>query len=146
AKCHPNASECAGVCLSFGPDQTMCSSPCSLGGEKLDTQDCGGLQNGLCIFGPQKDGLGDGGYCTPSCDVHEQCQNPLLWCFSFAGPTGTTLPKGYCFLAKECPGGNSDCSGTGMPCVTTQYGPYCIDAARFATATPNGAGGSGGGP
>ena len=143
---------CAGTCLFFQSGQTMCSSPCVLGGAGLDSQDCGGVAHGLCAFGPSDNGAGDFGYCSPSCAAQSDCDNPHFWCFSVQGYT-EVVGKGYCYSATPCPGGQADCVDAEkhpLPstCTSTPHGPFCLDPAyppaQGGAGGGGGAGGSGG--
>lgn len=142
AKCDPMAAdpECAGVCVNFSDGPTMCSNRCVLGGT-LDGDDCGGLDAGLCVFRPTTSGIGDYGFCTPSCTQHDDCQNPDFWCFD-----NTFSAKGYCFVATACPGGQADCVGADNEvCTDTKYGPFCLDPYPLGSAGTGGGGTGGGG-
>jgi hypothetical protein len=137
--CDPTMTDttCAGVCIGFDSGVTMCSRPCVLGGVVTDTDDCGGLDQGLCAFRPKANGPGDAGYCTPSCTAAEDCQNPSFWCFTVPMISAQNQ-KGYCFAATPCPGGQNDCiaaNGANYTCTSTAYGPYCLDPA-FLPAMP----------
>ncbi|MFO0756566.1 MAG: hypothetical protein U0359_08755 [Byssovorax sp.] len=124
---------CAGTCVNFQFGSTMCSTLCVLGGDGLGAQDCGGVENGLCAFGPSDNGAGDFGYCTPSCVDQAGCADAHFWCFSVAGYTDQ-IGKGYCFSAVPCPNGQADCvDAQGMPlpytCTETASGKLCLDPA-----------------
>jgi hypothetical protein len=137
-RCNAPRDVCNGVCVDLGDGQSMCSSPCNLGGESLTTHDCGGIDHGICAIGKQASGLGDQGFCTNACTTHEECQVPIVFCFNVPGPPpdAPVLPKGFCLVAPQCPGGQADCDAqqAGLPCVDTAYGPYCVDPALFASA------------
>ncbi|MEO7329252.1 MAG: hypothetical protein ABI193_11780, partial [Minicystis sp.] len=140
-------SACAGTCLYFQFGQTMCSSPCVLGGAGLDSTDCGGVEQGLCAFGPSDNGAGDFGFCSPACTAQSECDNPRFWCFSVQGYTDT-VGKGYCFGAVPCPGGQSECVDADMHplsavCTDTPHGSYCLDPA-FPPPIGDSDGGAGG--
>jgi hypothetical protein len=144
--CNPDANppECEGVCVNFTSGETMCSNRCVLGGE-LDSLDCGGLTEGVCVFRPSGYGPGDQGFCSPSCEVQSDCQNPDWWCFS-----NTFAPQGFCFGTADCPNGQADCEaadpGTTNVCTNTIHGPKCLDPAiPLGGAGTGGAGGGGGG-
>lgn len=144
AACDPTTplSACGGICAGFDNGAAMCSSPCVLGGEKLDTTDCGGVENGFCAFRLAAYGVGDIGHCTPSCNVQSDCQNPSFWCFDVPGLSEQSQ-RGYCFAAIACAGGQDDCTAGGAPddvCTDTPFGPRCLDPDH-----PLGSGGSGGG-
>ncbi|MFT3766362.1 MAG: hypothetical protein QM820_12750 [Minicystis sp.] len=141
---------CGGLCVGFDSGVAMCSSPCVLGGEKVNTADCGGPERGFCAFRPQPNGPGDVGYCTPSCEAHADCSAPSFWCFTFPGLTDV-VHKGYCFAAVPCPGGQDDCVNAGSSsdiCTKTAYGPLCLDQSfpfdKGGTGGSGGGGGSGG--
>lgn len=132
--CDPDNDTCEGRCVSFtGGTLTMCSNVCVLGGE-LDGFDCGGLENGVCVFRPSGYGPGDHGFCSPACSVQTDCNNPDWWCFG-----NTFATNGFCFTATPCPNGQGDCDATDL-CTQTQHGPFCLDP-----AIPLGEGGGGGG-
>ena len=133
AACDPNATDstCAGLCVGFNSGVAMCSSRCVLGGEKLDTADCGGAEQGLCAFRPAANGAGDAGYCSPSCAAQNDCQTPNFWCFDIAGVSDQTQ-RGSCFAAAPCPAGQADCvaaNDANFTCTDTPYGAYCLDPA-----------------
>ncbi len=145
ASCDPmqDPPACAGTCLYFNFGQTMCSSPCVLGGAALESSDCGGVEHGLCAFGPSDNGAGDFGFCSPSCADQSECDNPHFWCFSEPGYT-EIVGKGYCFGAVPCPGGQGECVDadnhpTSAICTETPQGFYCLDPAF--PPTPGGGGG-----
>jgi hypothetical protein len=137
AACDQNNDECAGLCIGFKSGDTMCSSPCVLGGELLSTDDCGGPEEGLCVFRPAANGAGDYGFCTPSCSAHDECQGPAFWCFGLAG-VSEVVQRGYCFGASPCPGGQPDCDAKGgWTCTDTAYGKFCLDPSYpFTPITP----------
>ncbi len=143
AKCDQMAQtpECAGLCVSFGGDITMCSSPCGLGGDFTDltaVADCGGIDKGVCAYSPKGNGAGDFGFCAPACKVHDECQNPTFWC------NDVNLPdSGFCFGSDPCPNGQSDCKSPDK-CTDTKYGPICLDPKYpLGSAAPAGTGSSG---
>lgn len=136
ASCTPgiDPSPCGGLCVGFDSGIGMCSSPCVLGGEKDSSSDCGGPERGFCFFRPQTNGVGDVGFCSPSCASQADCASPNFWCF-----TVPELGRGYCFTATPCPNGPSDCHA-GTACTDTPGGPLCLDPQY-----PLGGGGAGGG-
>ncbi len=101
--CDPSQTTgaCAGVCVGFDTGVAICSEPCvlgALGGDALQSPNCGGPYQGLCAFHPKANGPGDTGFCTPSCKAQGDCENPNFWCFGV--PTLTAeLHVGYCFAA-----------------------------------------------
>jgi hypothetical protein len=130
AKCDPQATtpECAGICVGFGDGITACSSPCALGGEidptdPASSPDCGGLNNGLCVYSAAMSGAGDLGFCGGACTEQDDCQNPAFWCKDVGG-----LPKGYCLGGTPCPNGQTDCKSAGETCKDTKYGPFCTNS------------------
>src|SRR5262249_25026680 len=136
--------QCAGICLEITnktPPDTMCSSLCVLGGKVSGTDDCGGLDKGLCFYMPQGSGPGDAGFCAPACSAQDECQKPALCCPSVLGVPGPGVQTGYCFGAVSCPKGQSDC-GPNYTCTMMMYGPFCLDP---AFPMHGGAGGAGGG-
>jgi hypothetical protein len=129
--CDPNESPtpCAGLCVSFDSGVAMCSTHCVLGG--TNAFDCGGPEHGFCAFRPTANGAGDGGFCTPACAAHTDCQNPTFWCFNVPGLSSASN-KGYCFAATPCPGGQSDCiaaNDSNYLCTQTPAGSFCLDTA-----------------
>jgi hypothetical protein len=131
--CDPMATDtsCAGLCVGFNSGVAMCSSRCVLGGEKLQTSDCGGPAHGICAFRPAANGPGDAGYCSPSCGAQSDCQTPNFWCFDIAGVSEQTH-RGYCFAAASCPNGQADCvaaNDANFTCTATPYGAFCLDPA-----------------
>lgn len=131
AKCDPMAMppECAGLCVTFGGGATACSSACvlgAIGGDILNSPNCGGITNGICGYLSQGYGAGDVGFCAPACTAHDQCQNPTFWCYGVGGLTGTSIQNGFCFGATPCPNGQANCQFGGT-CTMTAYGPFCID-------------------
>jgi hypothetical protein len=130
--CDPSkeVDTCAGLCVGFQTGDSMCSEPCVLGGAGVASPACGGPDEGLCAFHPATNGAGDTGFCTPSCGLQSDCQNPSFWCFAVAPLTAVTQ-RGYCFAATPCPNGPPDCSpGDGGPvytCTGTAAGPFCLD-------------------
>jgi hypothetical protein len=126
AACDPTATNpCAGRCVGFDSAVGLCSMACVLGGAGLDAHDCGGPEKGLCAFHPANAGPGDGGWCTPSCQLQSDCASPDFFCRSVAGLT-ETLNLGYCFGAKPCPLG-SECGADDGQCTLTTAGAYCLD-------------------
>lgn len=140
--CDPMADppECEGVCVNFSGGTTMCSNRCVLGGE-IDTFDCGGLDEGVCVFRPNGYGPGDQGFCSPACSVQSDCNNPTWWCFS-----NNFAPNGFCFSATPCPNGQSDCTDSTDLCTQTIHGPFCLDPVipLGSAGTGGGGGGTGG--
>lgn len=133
---------CGGLCVGFDSGAGICSSPCVLGGEKIETADCGGPDRGFCAYRPVTSGLGDVGYCSPACQSQSDCDSPDFWCFAVAGLT-EIVQRGYCFTATPCPGGQADCDDAGLTnvtCTDTSYGAFCLDPTY-----PPGGGGTGGG-
>jgi hypothetical protein len=151
-------SGCAGVCVSFmGSNDTMCSSPCELGGDPDDatgSPSCGGVTRGLCAFVPPGNGAGDYGFCSPACSTQDDCQTPSFWCFALPGITGVNgVTNGYCFQSTPCRDGPDDCTQLdGATCVQTTYGPQCLSGGfPLGSTAPDGGtdggddGGTGGG-
>jgi hypothetical protein len=138
--------DCAGYCrpLTPDPDVGICASDCVLGGEVVTSNDCGGIDEGLCIIIWYQYGAGDGGGCVPACSSHDDCAHPTYWCASILGPG----QPGHCVSGiPSCSSGRCD-DGT---CTETIYGKRCLDPQYpLGSATPGtggatGAGGSGGG-
>lgn len=127
AACNPDAkvAECAGFCQKFtGTDASICSSPCVLGDSDLaNTNDCGGLSVGLCVFKPVGYGAGDFGRCTLACTEHGQCANPSWWCNG-----NNFADNGYCFTTTDCKI-TTDCAmaGTNYACIMTKSGGKCLE-------------------
>jgi hypothetical protein len=142
---------CEGVCVSFsgGDMLTMCTNRCVLGGELETTNDCGGLDQGLCVFRPTGYGAGDQGFCAQPCSVQTDCNNPDWWCFS-----NDYAPQGFCFGTDPCPNGQGDCDPqSGTTCTTTQHGDFCLDpviplgeggGSSSSSSSASGTGGAGG--
>jgi hypothetical protein len=132
ASCDPKATapECAGICVGFTSGETICSRDCVLGGnsmDPMDTPNCGGVTEGICVFRPSKHGAGDQGYCSPACKAHDECQNPTFWCSPVGGLTGMGVDNGFCFIATPCPNGASDCAAIkDTTCTDTKFGPRCL--------------------
>jgi hypothetical protein len=133
AVCDPTAAQstCAGVCIGFDGGAATCTRPCVLGGEEINTHDCGGPEQGLCGYYPPTNGAGDTGFCAPACLAASDCQNPSFWCFPISTLT-MQVNKGYCFTAQPCPNGQADC--TAYTCTPTSYGSFCLDP-MFAPST-----------
>jgi hypothetical protein len=116
--------------------------------------DCGGIENGLCLYlpvvmgcpqGQVCVGAGDVGFCGGGCKAHDECGAPDLWCrgILMGGPVG------YCVGEDPCPNGQMDCS-MGTTCTDTKVGKFCLDTKYpLGTLAPDmgsgGAGGMGGG-
>lgn len=136
APCDPK-TPCAGVCIGFATPSTpsMCSQPCVLGGSAAQTDDCGGLGQGLCAFHPSTSGAGDTGFCTPACTSQQDCSIPGFGCFSVPSVT-EQQGKGYCFAATPCAASDAGDTGdagdggdAGCVCTQTASGPLCLDPA-----------------
>lgn len=123
--CTAEPDLCLGVCAVFESEAAMCSRHCVLGGA-LDSKDCGGKLEGVCLHPPSGRGAGDRGYCAGACAEQDDCQNPSFWCTSVAGVTGDLVPFGYCAEAPACDGGAACPTGV---CTLTKYGSFCLDAA-----------------
>ncbi len=144
AACTQNDDQCDGVCINFTGGATACSNPCSLGGETIDTPECGGLASGICAYFPADNGLGDYAYCAAACTSHDDCQNPTFWCNFIQGITNDVVPNGFCFGVDKCPGGQDDCVNGGT-CTDTIHGKYCLDPEfPLGSAGTGGGGGAGG--
>ena len=142
--CDQDDNLCAGVCVNFtGGEITMCSTRCVLGGPEVDAE-CGGLTEGICVFSPSGHELGDAAFCTESCSVHSDCQNPTFWCRGVGGITPDVVPNGFCFIEADCPNGNTDCMIDGNVCTDTAFGPKCLDP-QFELGGQGGGGEGGGG-
>lgn len=163
ALCNPDAKvpECAGFCQKFtGTTPAICSAPCVLGdNDFFNTNDCGGLDKGLCVYRPSGYGAGDFGRCASACTSHDQCGNPAWWCSA-----NNFAENGYCFTTEDCTT-TADCAnamlGPEYACVPTKFGGKCLeidaeclkkenDPAKctlfpLGTAAPDPTGGSGGG-
>ncbi len=158
-------NECAGICQKFTNSiPSICVTPCVLGGDLTGTNDCGGIDAGLCDYRPSGYGPGDYGRCALGCAKHDVCGNPSWWC-----QTHATAKRPYCFTTANCMT-TADCvSAKYTPpydCVKTKYGGKCLerdatcvkacsmDAVCIAkcppqfplgSAAPMGTGGAGGG-
>ncbi len=158
--CNPMAApdECGnGFCIGSGMGKGFCSGVCTLGGDALGmpnmaATDCGGLENGLCLFLPVVDGCppdqscvgaGDVGFCGGGCKSHDDCgaaDAGDLWC---ANLNAMLFPVGYCVNAKACPLG-TECTINDGKCTDTKVGKYCLDDYPLGERAPGG-GGAGGG-
>lgn len=123
--CDPNAvqDECGnGFCqIVNGMGMTgMCSGRCTLGGD-IQYGDCGGLSNGLCVFIPSGNGVGDLGFCAGSCMAQDECAAPDTFCLKLSSLGG------YCLPTSACPNGQADCNFPGTMCTQTKVGAFCID-------------------
>ncbi|WP_434041435.1 MULTISPECIES: hypothetical protein [Sorangium] len=133
APCDPAATTlaCAGVCAPFEDGVGICSSRCVLGGEDASTptSECGGPQNGYCLYRTPESGAGDEGVCAPACASQDGCQAPAFWCIAIAGLTGVHVENGYCLSADACPRGQGDCWSELDRCTQTKFGPFCLHSA-----------------
>ncbi len=124
AKCDPEAMvpECGGVCISFPglEPKTMCTSPCTLGGEVPTDFECGGTAAGICLYALANSGVGDLAYCAQSCAQQDQCQAPDFFCFNINLPD-----NGVCLEAMPCKT-DDDCESFDDTCVETKLGSYCM--------------------
>jgi hypothetical protein len=143
--CNPDAEapECAGICLSIGPDggpfKNMCTSPCVMAGAFPDTYDCGGPDKGLCVYSSGH-GAGDHGYCAELCTAQYQCNYPSFFCFDLGLPdNGVCVDSTPCETAADC--------GRFMAedCVPTTAGKFCMSTTYpLGPLQPTGTGGEGG--
>lgn len=151
ASCDPMAAmdECGnGFCIGSGNGKGFCTGVCPLAGD-INYGDCGGIENGLCLYlpvvmgcpqGQTCVGAGDVGFCGGGCKAHDECGAPDLWCRTIlmGGPVG------YCVGEDPCPNGQMDC-GTGATCTDTTAGKFCLDTKwPLGTLAPMGSGGGGG--
>lgn len=121
-KCDPTGmpDECAGVCLQLAGDKTMCSSPCVMGGEVSDPFECGGPEQGVCVYSPAGSGVGDLGYCARACTAQDQCQAPDFSCFDLGLPE-----SGSCLDTTPCTT-DMDCNFLDGQCIETSLGKFCM--------------------
>ncbi len=140
--CDPNAAtpDCQGLCLTFsagagggggGSPDTMCSSPCVMGGEDfLNQLDCGGSTKGLCAFASEGAGSGDHAFCTPACKAQDDCQFPLFGCIRIGG-TEAVIDNGYCLGGADtctaAEAGKLCANSTKLFCTETTEGYLCVD-------------------
>lgn len=142
--CDPMAmtNECAnGFCIGSGNGKGFCTGVCPIGGD-INYGDCGGIENGLCLYLPVVQGCpagqscvgaGDVGFCGGGCKAHDECGAPDLWCrgILMGGPVG------YCVGEDPCPNGQADCKSMGTTCTDTTVGKFCIDPKwPLGTLTP----------
>lgn len=123
AACDPQAMTptCAGICIGITGGKSMCTSPCTMGGEVPNPLECGG--DGICIYSPAGTGVGDLGYCAQSCTQQDQCQTPSFFCFD-VGVAGA----GLCLDSDTC-STDADCANyPNGSCVATTLGKYCMSA------------------
>lgn len=139
--CDPSTPECSGTCLQTSSGN-FCSELCVLGGVLVDTFDCGGIEQGLCVYSDAGKGAGDQAFCAAACLAHDDCLNPGYWCFGVGGVTGVQIDNGFCFGAVDCEENAFGCS-VDQVCTETQFGKYCLDT-RFALTGTGGQGGAGG--
>jgi hypothetical protein len=127
ALCNDAAStnECAGFCQKFTGAPSICTSPCTLGGELAQTDDCGGINKGLCTYKPGGYGAGDFGRCAAACDKHDICGHPAWWC-----QHNDATMQAYCFTTVDCKT-TADCVTAKYTapydCVQTKYGGKCLE-------------------
>jgi hypothetical protein len=121
-KCDPMAmvDECAGVCIALVGDKTMCSSRCVMGGVVPNSFECGGTDQGVCIYSPAGTGLGDVAFCAQSCTQQDQCQVPDFFCFNVDLPD-----NGLCIYSDPCVS-DADCAFLDAICVQTSLGQFCM--------------------
>jgi hypothetical protein len=162
-----NRDGCLGLCQTFvNMTPSICVQACVYGGDVTNTDDCGGIENGVCVYKPAALGAGDFGRCAARCNQHDECGNPAWWCekFNFA-------PHGYCGFGQPDCMTDADCPNAMASdsfCVDTKYGKKCLQydpksctksddpncklrfplgtAAPVGTGGAGGAGGAGGGP
>lgn len=124
-ECDIDLQDCAGHCmrLTGTQKQTICTNLCVLGGAFEESLDCGGIDNGWCIArgaDAPASGLGDRGYCVPSCQTQEDCRTPDFFCVARL-PAST----GLCMPAVECTT-DADCTLPETNCTTTTLGQFCL--------------------
>ncbi|XXY55071.1 hypothetical protein WME91_28475 [Sorangium sp. So ce269] len=146
AACDAEAAEdpCAGWCVGFGEEVTACTEFCGFGGDVVEG-DCGGLQNGICLYGfAQEIGAGDLGACTKACTAHSDCLLPNARCV----PIGGLPTNGFCIFESEPCEDNDDCKAPDE-CTETPDGFFCLNPkyplSGEGTGGAGGAGGAGGG-
>ncbi len=121
SKCDPQAmtNTCAGFCVGISGGASMCTSPCAMGGEVPNPDECGGA--GVCIYSPSGTGVGDLGYCAQTCEKQDQCQTPTFFCFDIGLPTA-----GACLASSACQT-DSDCQNLpNATCSATNLGSFCL--------------------
>lgn len=122
-ECTIGSTECAGHCLRVKgtEQQTLCTSLCTLGGLFEESDDCGGIEEGWCIGrGTSGGGLGDRGYCVPSCLAQEDCRAPDFFCVGLLpASTGLCMPAVVCTV-------DADCQIPGTNCADTTMGKFCL--------------------
>lgn len=139
-KCDTEATteECAGTCIGITGGKSMCTSPCVMAGEILDTFDCGGVDKGVCLYSPSGTGAGDLGFCAESCTQHDTCQTPTFMCFNIGLPD-----NGVCLDTDAC-NTDADCDFLDATCVETNLGKFCASAQYPLGTLEPGTGGTGG--
>jgi hypothetical protein len=145
--CDPMAADpgCAGVCITIGngdasKNKYMCTSPCVMGGVVEGSDDCGGIEKGICIYSPQGTGVGDSAFCAESCKTQEACQTPNFWCYNI-----NVQATGVCLDATPCTK-DSECTFTDAECIATKLGKFCMSPSYpLGSLAPDGTGGAGGG-
>ena len=101
--------DCLGYCQAdtVGSTTGHCSVTCSVGHEcafNTETK----KYDGACIFGSiinRSDiGTGDFGFCDPTCNCTDECQDPTLLCTTDGGELPATFRgPGLCFTQNEPP-------------------------------------------
>lgn len=123
-ECDVEAQDCAGHCMRLqGTEkQTVCTNLCALGGLFEDSLDCGGIEKGWCVARGTNNGagIGDRGYCVPSCLTQEDCRTPDFFCVNFL-PAST----GLCMPAIVCES-DGDCANPATECADTTLGKFCL--------------------
>lgn len=145
-QCDPEAMEpeCAGTCITIGSgdptmDKYMCTSPCVMAGIVEGSDDCGGLEKGICIYSPSGTGVGDTAFCAESCTAQEDCQYPNFFCNNINVQT-----TGVCLDAEPCTS-DAQCTFTDAECIETTLGKFCMSPSYpLGGLTPTGMGGAGG--
>jgi hypothetical protein len=126
-----SSDECGGYCQGFvdennKPTFSICAHECVLGGVSSlqETNDCGGLEKGICRYKPSKNGAGDWGACARSCTTQDDCDTPNQWCSTFF----SDVKWGYCDFTSDCTK-DEDCTKNqkDSKCVDTKFGKKCLD-------------------
>jgi formylglycine-generating enzyme required for sulfatase activity len=121
--------DCQGFCVG-APGKAFCASGCSAGGE-LDSEDCGGSANGLCIQAGEYGAVGSLGFCYRACEAHSDCYPPTNFCEPTQSDPGYVetpwwdVTDAVCREAATCAYPGNSCGG-GLTCQVTADGNYCL--------------------
>lgn len=82
--CTPDLSDCAGVCTTLAPGQSICSHRCVFG----EATDCNtendSTLSAVCAYASSSGSVGDTGFCAPLCDCNDDCLASGFVCEAFS--------------------------------------------------------------